>query len=154
MTVQNEQDNPVPVEVTNQENVREPYSVYYSAGRQENVTINFPSDKIFVVEEVNSSIDCFDEFDFAGRSARLSFGAKESSESTTRGLLRWERYNATDSARKINAKFSGRLYAFPTTSIQVSWLDDPSGGTPDDARGDVILSISVLISGYLIPADS
>jgi hypothetical protein len=146
--VNNDASQPVPVEVTNQENSREPYSVFKSVSPGSFIQIEFPSDKIFVIEEVNSRFGC--RGDFSEFPPRLGFGVKESSNLTTgTGFIYLERYNATETSagdfRHVNARFSGRLYAYPISPISVLWRSDSC---------EFVSDMSVLISGYLIPADS
>jgi hypothetical protein len=111
------------------------------------IQIEFPSDKIFVIEEVNSRFGC--SGDFSEFPPRLGFGVKESSNLATTGFIYLERYNATEISagdfREVDARFSGRLYAYPVSPISVSWRSDSCG---------FVTEMSVLISGYLIPADS
>ena len=70
---------------------------------------------------------------------------KESSSSTPTGVMTLERYNATEISpgdlRDVNARFSGRLYAYPNYSIDVLWRTDSC---------EFVNDVSVLISGYLI----
>jgi hypothetical protein len=146
VTVVNDEASPVPVTI--QENSREPYSVFKSVSPGSFIQIEFPSDKIFVIEEVNSRFGC--RGDFSEFPPRLGFGVKESSNLTTgTGFIYLERYNATETSagdfRHVNARFSGRLYAYPISPISVLWRSDSC---------EFVSDMSVLISGYLIPADS
>jgi hypothetical protein len=149
VTVVNDASQPVPVEVINQENSREPYSVYKRVTGTGSgfVQIEFPSDKILVIEEVNSQFSC--RGDFSEFPPTLTFGVKESSSSTPTGVMTLERYNATEISagdfRHVDARFSGRLYAYPNSPISVRWRTDSCGFVSD---------VSLLVSGYLIPADS